>query len=63
MYLGYDIMKKNKSLYYLQCKDDIFALGVILYQMIYGKVTNYISKKNAQNIASYSLNTYLKKKM
>lgn len=36
LYLGYNIMKRKKSLYYEQCKDDIFALGVILYQIIYG---------------------------
>ena len=55
LYLGKKVSDWVKTLDTTNCRPDIFAAGVILYQLFYGKVTSFINSWNVRS--SYSNTT------
>lgn len=59
LYLGKRVMN-GASLAITNCKADIFALGVVFYQLINGSTSNYINGNTIKSLAKYTTNYLLK---
>lgn len=61
LYQGEQVAEKDKELALDDCKADMFALGVIFYQMIYGKATYYINSFSVVKMAKKHPDNYFSK--